>query len=53
MDYGPDVRSTKQIELDNYLTTIMELSKREPGILYRLIELTREENKRNEGGPKK
>ncbi|MBS3051246.1 MAG: hypothetical protein J4400_03785 [Candidatus Aenigmarchaeota archaeon] len=48
MNYRTDMRSARQVELDNYLRTIIELSRERPEILYRVIDLAREQKARGE-----
>ena len=46
MNYRTDMRSARQVELDNYLRALMELSRERPEILYRAIELAKKDNEK-------
>ncbi|MEK6888202.1 MAG: hypothetical protein AABX14_04635 [Candidatus Aenigmatarchaeota archaeon] len=45
MEYHSLQRSAKDIEMDNYLRTIFKLSENNPEILYRVIEMAKQDNK--------
>ncbi|HIG97673.1 MAG TPA: hypothetical protein HA230_05010 [Candidatus Aenigmarchaeota archaeon] len=46
MDYKIELqKSAKDIEMENYLKTIFMLSESNPEILYRVIEMAKQDNK--------
>lgn len=46
--YNREKQSARDIELDNYIRTIFALSETNPDILYRVLELAREDKARSE-----